>query len=106
MKDKFEHLETEMTLEEKFKLVCKAIGIKPEDVKGPDIKQRYAHQRAFVVNFLFEYLRFGLPELINRAPVTIYTMNNKVKLRRMKKEPNVLRMDTLLAKHVDSWLKK
>ena len=105
MKDKFKHLETEMTLEEKFALVCKAIGAKSDDVKGPSLETRHAHNRAFIANFLSEYLRFGLAELMHRSPVTLYAMTQRVNLKRIKNDPNVLRLDKLLAKHVDAWLK-
>lgn len=94
-----------MTLEEKFNLVCSAIGAKASDVTGPDMSKRNARNRAFVANFLSEYIRHGLPDIMHRSPVTVYAMIQRVKMKRFRKEPEVLRLDKLLENHINRWLK-
>lgn len=105
MKDRFKDLEVEMTLEDKFKLVCSAIGARPSEVISNNISKRISTQRLFVANFLSEYIRHGLPELMQKSPVTVYGMINKINIRRMKQDADILRLDRMMARHVDMWLK-
>ncbi len=105
MKDKFKGLEVEMTLDDKFKLACAAIGANVNDVTSNDISRRYTTQRAFVANFLSEYINHGLPDIMQKSPKTVYAMINKISMRRIRKEPDVLRLDNLLSKHIDKWMK-
>lgn len=106
MKDRFKNTEVEMTLEEKFNLVCSAIGAKASDVTGPDTSRRHAGNRAFVANFLSEYVGHGLSGIMHRSPVTVYSMIQRVNMKRIRQEPEVLRLDKLLESHIDRWLKR
>lgn len=61
----------EMTLEEKFNLMCEALSISPEKIISRDITRYVSLRRKCIIHQLYAYKNHGLPELIGRTKVLI-----------------------------------
>lgn len=61
----------EMTLEEKFNLMCEALSISPERIIDRDITRYVSLRRNCIIHQLYAYKNHGLPELMGRTKVLI-----------------------------------
>lgn len=94
----------EMTLREKFDLMCEALSVSPEDILSREITRDISIKRNCIIHQLYDYRLDGLPELLDRTRALIVIAHRKFQNQLEVNDPLAIEYKRLIDERLERYL--
>lgn len=94
----------EMTLREKFDLMCDALSVSPEAILSREITRDISIRRNCIIHQLYDYRLDGLPELLDRTRALIVIAHRKFQNQLEVNDPFAIEYKRLIDERLERYL--